>query len=105
MLCSSDVYTLINYTSFVESGFIGISVAGLLYLRYKCPDMHRPIKVRTSPYIFARYHQAQLDTCYLGWCKIQIWGVNGQVVKTLLFGGEVHLQTNEKAVFYLNMSH
>ena len=48
MLCSSDVYTLINYTSFVESGFIGISVAGLLYLRYKYPDMHRPIKVRTN---------------------------------------------------------
>ena len=46
MLCSSDVYTLINYTSFVESSFIGISVAGLLYLRYKCPDLHRPIKVR-----------------------------------------------------------
>ncbi len=45
MLCSSDVYTLINYTSFVESGFIGISVAGLLYLRYKCPDLPRPIKV------------------------------------------------------------
>lgn len=46
MLCSSDVYTLINYTSFVESAFIGVSVAGLLYLRYKCPDMPRPIRVR-----------------------------------------------------------
>jgi L-type amino acid transporter 5 len=45
MLCSSDVYTLITYTSFVESLFIGISVAGLLWLRWKRPDMERPIKV------------------------------------------------------------
>lgn len=45
MLCSSDVYMLINYTSFVESSFIGVSVAGLLYLRYKQPNLKRPIKV------------------------------------------------------------
>lgn len=45
MLCSSDVYMLINYTSFVESLFIGISVAGLLWLRYKRPNMKRPIVV------------------------------------------------------------
>jgi len=45
MLVSKDVYQLINYTSFVESLFMGFSVAGLLYLRYKMPDMPRPIKV------------------------------------------------------------
>ena len=46
-MCSTDdVYELINYTSFVESLFIAVSVAGLLYLRYKEPDRERPIKVR-----------------------------------------------------------
>jgi len=40
-----DIYTLIEYTAFVESSFILLSVASLLYLRYKRPDMERPIKV------------------------------------------------------------
>ncbi|KAJ8302581.1 hypothetical protein KUTeg_018977 [Tegillarca granosa] len=44
-LSIGDVYTLINYASFVEALFIGLSIAGLLYLRYKCPDRNRPIKV------------------------------------------------------------
>lgn len=45
-MCSTDdVYELINYTSFVESLFIAVSVAGLLYLRYKEPNRERPIKV------------------------------------------------------------
>jgi L-type amino acid transporter 5 len=45
MLVSKDVYVLINYTSFVESIFMGMSVVGLLYLRWKRPNMQRPIKV------------------------------------------------------------
>merc|ERR1712117_697234 len=45
MLTSNDVYELINYTSFVESLFMAVSVAGLLWLRYKQPNRERPIKV------------------------------------------------------------
>lgn len=45
MLCSSDVKVLITYSSFVESAFIMLSVSGILWLRYKQPDMERPIKV------------------------------------------------------------
>ena len=44
-LCTSDIYVLINYSSFVESCFIMLSVMSLLYLRWKQPDMERPIKV------------------------------------------------------------
>ena len=47
MLSTDNVYQLINYTSFVESLFIAISVAGLLYLRVKQPNRERPIKVST----------------------------------------------------------
>lgn len=36
---------LLNYVSFVEALFITISVTGLLWMRYKRPDLHRPIKV------------------------------------------------------------
>ena len=45
MLIVKDVFVLINYSSFVESSGWGLSVAGLLYLRYKQPDLERPIKV------------------------------------------------------------
>ena len=45
MLISKDIYVLINYTSFVESIFMALSVVGLFVLRYTRPTMHRPIKV------------------------------------------------------------
>ena len=45
MLSTDNVFQLINYTQFVESFFWGVSVAGLLYLRYKEPNRERPIKV------------------------------------------------------------
>ncbi|XP_014217404.1 Y+L amino acid transporter 2 [Copidosoma floridanum] len=45
MLCTSDVFVLITYCSIVESTFIMFSVAGILWLRYKRPQMNRPIKV------------------------------------------------------------
>ena len=45
MLTTDDVFILINYTSFAEALFWGVSVSGLLYLRYKQPERERPIKV------------------------------------------------------------
>ncbi|XP_063882580.1 Y+L amino acid transporter 2-like isoform X2 [Scylla paramamosain] len=44
-LSTTDIYCLIDYTSFVESSFILCSIASLLYMRWKYPDMERPIKV------------------------------------------------------------
>lgn len=45
LLFIRDVFTIINYVSYVEILFIFISVAGLLRLRQKQPDAKRPIKV------------------------------------------------------------
>uniref|UniRef100_A0A8D2AZ76 Solute carrier family 7 member 11 n=1 Tax=Sciurus vulgaris TaxID=55149 RepID=A0A8D2AZ76_SCIVU len=45
MLFSGDLYSLLNFLSFARWLFIGLAVAGLIYLRYKRPDMHRPFKV------------------------------------------------------------
>ncbi|CAG0890978.1 unnamed protein product [Darwinula stevensoni] len=44
MLMMSDVFVLITYMSFVESLFRTFSIAALLYLRWRRPDLHRPIK-------------------------------------------------------------
>ncbi|XP_023233432.1 large neutral amino acids transporter small subunit 1-like [Centruroides sculpturatus] len=52
-LSTTQVYVLITYTSFVESAFITLSVAGMLKLRFSNPDMQRPIKVNILiPVIF-----------------------------------------------------
>ncbi|XP_075876686.1 large neutral amino acids transporter small subunit 2 isoform X2 [Nelusetta ayraudi] len=45
MLCTSDIYTLINYVGFINYLFYGVTVAGQIVLRVKKPNMHRPIKV------------------------------------------------------------
>ncbi|XP_076018416.1 large neutral amino acids transporter small subunit 2 isoform X1 [Genypterus blacodes] len=45
MLCTSDIYTLINYVGFINYLFYGVTVAGQIVLRIKQPNMHRPIKV------------------------------------------------------------
>uniref|UniRef100_A0A8C0G604 Cystine/glutamate transporter n=1 Tax=Chelonoidis abingdonii TaxID=106734 RepID=A0A8C0G604_CHEAB len=45
MLFSGDLYSLLNFLSFARWLFIGLVVIGLIYLRYKRPDMPRPFKV------------------------------------------------------------
>lgn len=47
-LSTSDIIQLIEYSSFVESSFIMLTVAGMIYLRYKKPHLHRPIKVHIA---------------------------------------------------------
>ncbi|MGH0140577.1 UNVERIFIED_CONTAM: hypothetical protein FKN15_033783, partial [Acipenser sinensis] len=45
MLFMGDIYSLLNFLSFVRWLFIGLVVVGLIYLRYKHPEMPRPFKV------------------------------------------------------------
>lgn len=45
MLCTNDIHKLITYCTIVESFFVMLSVAGLLYMRWSQPDLVRPIKV------------------------------------------------------------
>ncbi|KAL7648917.1 UNVERIFIED_CONTAM: hypothetical protein RMT77_000852, partial [Armadillidium vulgare] len=45
MLTFSDIQAMINYICFTEAFFILLSVYGLLWWRFKKPNIHRPIKV------------------------------------------------------------
>ncbi|TNN71991.1 Large neutral amino acids transporter small subunit 2 [Liparis tanakae] len=45
MLCTSDMYTLINYVGFINYLFYGVTVAGQIVLRIRQPDLHRPIRI------------------------------------------------------------
>ncbi|GBM59533.1 Large neutral amino acids transporter small subunit 2 [Araneus ventricosus] len=45
MLCTSDIYALINYLSFAQWLWTGLVILGMMVLRVKQPHLHRPIKV------------------------------------------------------------
>ncbi|XP_076011400.1 asc-type amino acid transporter 1 [Genypterus blacodes] len=45
ILCIGETHNLINYVSFINYLSYGVTIAALLYLRKKKPNLYRPIKV------------------------------------------------------------
>ncbi|XP_071021043.1 asc-type amino acid transporter 1-like [Oncorhynchus clarkii lewisi] len=45
ILCIGETHNLINYVSFINYLSYGVTIAGLLYYRWKKPKLYRPIKV------------------------------------------------------------
>ncbi|OUC49739.1 amino acid permease, partial [Trichinella nativa] len=52
MLSTTDLFLLINYTAFTEALMVAFAGASLLYLRWKQPDLPRPIKLNLLIPIF-----------------------------------------------------
>lgn len=55
ILFLGDIYSLLNFMSFLRWLFIGVAVVGLIYLRYTRPDMPRPFKVNRFSVLAAYY--------------------------------------------------
>ncbi|XP_024137353.1 asc-type amino acid transporter 1 [Oryzias melastigma] len=45
ILCIGETHNLINYVSFINYLSYGVTIAGLLYYRWKKPNLYRPIRV------------------------------------------------------------
>lgn len=60
ILCIGETHNLINYVSFINYLSYGVTIAGLLYYRWKKPNLYRPIKVSTSV-------RSRSEVCV--WCR------------------------------------
>lgn len=55
ILCIGETHNLINYVSFINYLSYGVTIAGLLFYRWKKPNLYRPIKVPSTIYLFFQF--------------------------------------------------
>ncbi|RWS23101.1 large neutral amino acids transporter small subunit 2-like protein [Leptotrombidium deliense] len=81
-LMTTEVYVLINYTAFTGWFFISMSIAALIWLRIKQPNMKRPIKVNIlMPIIFI------LICIFLVTCPFYLMPVEAGIGLIITFSG------------------
>lgn len=57
ILCIGETHNLINYVSFINYLSYGVTIAGLLFYRWKKPNLFRPIKVSRLNTLTHSIHQ------------------------------------------------
>ncbi|XP_064359438.1 large neutral amino acids transporter small subunit 2 [Dromaius novaehollandiae] len=81
MLVAGDIYTLINYVGFVNYLWYGVTVAGLLVLRWRQPRRHRPIRVSLAfPALYLLFWAALL--LFSLWSEPVVCGIGLGIMAT-----------------------
>ncbi|XP_048146367.1 LOW QUALITY PROTEIN: large neutral amino acids transporter small subunit 2-like [Corvus hawaiiensis] len=87
MLVTGDIYTLINYVGFVNYLWYGVTVAGLVLLRWREPHLPRPIKVNLLlPALYLLFWGALL--LFSVWSEPLVCGIGLAIMAT---GAPVYL--------------
>uniref|UniRef100_A0A8C3XEH4 Solute carrier family 7 member 8 n=1 Tax=Cyanoderma ruficeps TaxID=181631 RepID=A0A8C3XEH4_9PASS len=101
MLVTGDIYTLINYVGFVNYLWYGVTVAGLLLLRWREPHLPRPIKVGHAPFASRDTPLSRLSHAPFNFNYSRFGALN----TPLLYLGHAHFRAENTPLCPINHTH
>lgn len=70
---SNDIFSVINFFSFFNWLCVALAIIGMMWLRYKKPELERPIKVRGVQELPIRSSGCWVFLFVLRWKALPAW--------------------------------